>query len=236
MYSAQREQFLSTLASMVDELERRSIDYRAIGSVAAEASGIFEIDFAPRNAVDQIDKGPDFDVIVPRSDLLGAREVRALFQKHEAYPLKLGLAIPSMQVDLRPGERMSRLTLGRHAMPVESRVFDAQEGAIAEVSLRTVPAETLRHFYSCMSPADGRGDRTQTRLAIFDDAIGEDASHDIDDPYASFHAYAELAHRHTPLSRRTMGLFHRATAHMTPEQRNHFRHIAFKIAGLAGWR
>ena len=228
-------QFQDSLHSLVNELERHSIDYRAIGSVAAEAHGIFPIDFSPRKAVDQIDMNPDLDVIVPRSDLPGAREVRSLFE-HRTYPIKLGLAIPSMQVDLNPSETTSRLTWGNQALPIPSSVFVGEQHQVQDVVVTTVPAETLRHFYSEMSPRGESGIKYLSKLAFFNVALGTDAEHTKEDPYKVFHDYAELMQKHMPLSRRTMELFYRLTAHMTPEQRNRLRHVALKAAGVVGWR
>ena len=236
MAHSPREQFQNQLGAMVEALDKRSLNYRAIGSVAAEANGIMKIDFTPRPAVDQIDQNPDLDIIIPRNELDGAREVRAVFEKDTTYPLKLGLAVPSMQVDLHPGEDESRLTWGRRSVPVDSRVFDATYGNIGDVPLRSVSAETLRHFYSSLSPQGAGGEKYQAKLAAFDDALGPDVGHESGDSYEAFHVYAELMKVHTPVSRRTMEIFNRATAYMTPEQRNRLRRVAFKLAGVAGWR
>ena len=231
-----REQFVNQLGSMVEALDARSLDYRAIGSVAAESLGIYPIDFTPRKAVDTIDRNPDLDVIVPRSELRGAREVREVFHDNSGYPLKLGLAIPSMQVDLRPADDTSRLTWGRYSIPVDTRIFDAETGTVDDVSLKTVSPETLRHFYSSMSPQGNVGKKYASKLASFDQVLGADESHTPGDMYEAFHVYAELMKQHTPISRRTMEMFYALTAHMSPEQRNHLRHVALKLAGVAGWR
>ena len=235
MYTPIQERFHDTLHALVGELEKRSLDYRAIGSVAAEATGVMPINFTPRQAVDEVDKNPDLDILLPRNELAGAREVREMFLR-SSYPLKLGLAIPSMQVDLRPDDETSRLTWGRNAMPIESRVFDAQWVGLGDVPLMSVSAETLRHFYSCMSPGGINGAKYVAKLSAFDEALGLDAPHSSEDPYRVFHEYHQLMESYIPMSRRAMALFYGVTAHVTPEQRNHLRHLAFKLAGLAGWR
>lgn len=234
-----REQFVNQLGIMIEELERRSLDYRAIGSVAAEATGIFSIDFTPRLAIDEIDRNPDFDIIIPRSELAGAREVRERFQSDNTYPLKLGLAVPSMYVDLRPNDVESLLTWGRHSAPVDSKVFEARDGKVGDVALKTVSPETLRHFYSCLPTqrtGDSKYESYKAKLAIFDHVLGVDTEHTSDELYEAFHLYNELTKIHTPISYRTMKLFGQVTARMTLEQRDSLRKIALRLAGVAGWR
>jgi hypothetical protein len=115
-----REQFHNDLGDMVEQLDKRSLDYRAIGSVAMESLGIAPVSLDARDAIDEIDRRPDLDIILPRAELAGACEVRELFARRES-PMKLGLAIPSMQVDLRPGVDDSRLTWGRHSLDIPQK-------------------------------------------------------------------------------------------------------------------
>lgn len=230
-----REQFHNDLGDMVWELERRSLDYRAIGSVAMALHGIAPVDLAARDAVDEIDKRPDLDIILPRAELVGAREVRELFARRES-PMKLGLAIPSMQVDLHPDAVDSRLTWGRHSLDIPTDVFTATDGRVGDVMVRSIPPETLRHFYSSMSPKGAGGEKYRQKLDKFDAALGADVPHEPDDSLGVFHEYANLMQQHDPISRQSMELFHRLTAGMTLEQRNRMRHVAFKLADLAGWR
>lgn len=230
-----RTQFFDQLNQINDELNRKSIDYRAVGSVAGEALGLFPIDFASRPAINFVDKIPDFDIIVPRHDLEGAREVREKFMKSHL-PVKLGLAVPSLYIDLKPDEEESNLTWGKYSLPVQTNVFDAQNKMLDGIQFQTVPAETLRHFYTHISPQGEAGIKYAPKIAMLESTLGPDNSHSRNDPYSVFHDYAEVRKIHTPLSHRSIDLFYRLTAGMTPVQRNHMKKIALKMAGVAGWR
>jgi hypothetical protein len=87
-----------------------------------------------------------------------------------------------------------------------------------------------------MSPKGTDGEKYRQKLGKFDAALGADAPHGPDDSLGVFHEYAELMQQHDPISRRSMELFYHLTVRMTPEQRNHTRHVALKLANLAGWR
>lgn len=230
-----RERFHNDLGDIVEQLDRRSLDYRAIGSVAMESLGIAPVNLDVRDAIDEIDRRPDLDIILPRAELAGAREVRELFTRRES-PMKLGLAIPSMQVDLRPAVDDSRLTWGRHSLDIPTDIFAATDGRVGDVTVRSIPPETLRHFYSSMSPKGTVGEKYRQKLGKFDAALGADAPHGPDDSLGVFHEYTELMQQHDPISRRSMELFYQLTAGITPEQQNRMRHVAFKLANLAGWR
>lgn len=145
--------FLNTLADTQKEFIRKGIDFRIIGSLASHAYLEPEIEaVAPlcynRKGVATADQlVPDIDLIVPRADLPAAREIRKK-TIHGHLPVKLGLAIPTTEIDFRPTEDVSFLTHKNIALPVDNELFRIEEEVqLDEQPIQTIPLDTLIHTY-----------------------------------------------------------------------------------------
>lgn len=237
MSAINQRQFYDRIGEITEEFDRRSLNYRAIGSTAAAALDMVPIDFSPRDAVEPIDRRPDLDVLVPRDQLAGARAVREMFGPASKYPVKVGLAVPSMQVDIRQDSDESFLTLGRKRVAIRTELFDAQTGKLDDTPIRTVNPETLRHIYTSVSPQRGElGAYYRRKSEPINAVLGPDPVHEAGDPYLAFHEYAKLQQVYTPLSRRSMEMFISLARHMTPEQRERYKRMALRMSAIAGWR
>jgi hypothetical protein len=146
--------FLNTLTEVQDEFEKKGIDYRIIGSLASHAylgleldDDVTPLDYDRKGAATADQQVPDIDMIVPRVDLSGAREIRANTLT-SAQPVKLGLANPTTEIDYRPDGDQSFLTHKNIHLPVASELFRAEEGISLEgVPIKTIPLDTLIHTF-----------------------------------------------------------------------------------------
>lgn len=148
-----KDAFFETLIQVQGEFDRKGIDYRIIGSLASHAylgpneENVASLDYNRKGAATPDQKVPDIDLIVPRSDLKGAREMRSRALK-TLQPVKLGLANPTTDIDFRPNEPESFLTHKDIALPVDSDLFRIEEGiSLEDVPIQTVPINTLIHTF-----------------------------------------------------------------------------------------
>lgn len=149
-----KEAFLSTLDEVQGELTQKGIDYRIIGSLASHAhlfpdtpTTVKPLDYNRKGAVTPDQRVPDIDLIVPRSDLPEARRIREHFLE-TPFPVKLGLANPTTDIDYRPDEDESFLTHKSVTIPVDNDLLRPEDGVSLEgVPIKTVPLDTLIHTY-----------------------------------------------------------------------------------------
>lgn len=148
-----KEAFLETLANVQEELDGKGIDYRVIGSLASHAyldspsTEITPLNYDRPGAACPDQKVPDIDLIVPRADLVEARKIRTKALTG-IQPVKVGVAIPTTDIDFRPGESESFLTHKDITLPVDSDLFRVQEDVSLEgVPIKTMPIDTLAHTY-----------------------------------------------------------------------------------------
>lgn len=149
----QKDAFLTTLADVQAEFQQKGIEYRIIGSLASHAyldpipGAIAPLNYNRAGAATADQRVPDIDLIVPRADLAGAREIRA-HTLHADQPVKLGLANPTTDIDFRPDEEVSYLTHKHIALPVDNELLRAETDLSLEgTPIQTIPLETLIHTY-----------------------------------------------------------------------------------------
>lgn len=149
----QKAAFLDQLADVQDTFHEKGIDYRIVGSLASHAflgangvEGVPPLDFNRKGAATPDQRVPDIDLIVPRDDLPGAREIRKKLLE-SSFPIKLGLANPTTEIDFLPEEEASFLTHKDIALPVSSELFRSETVPLHGVDLQTIPLDTLVHTF-----------------------------------------------------------------------------------------
>ena len=232
MSESVKDSFLEVLNDLKENTSRMGFEHRVIGSIGLEVYNIFRPNYY-RQARYDINSVPDIDILVPRADLKAARELRSEMQNSK-FPVKLGLAIPTLQVNMLPGESLSALTLGKQRVKVDSKIFKATNRQLSGVDVTTVPVETLRHIYSHLpSPLN---DKYSQKLALFDDSIGADRLHHPDDPLDAFHKYSDLASQYTPVYQRAGAVFDFFEKKLPPAVGERAHRAALVGASALRWR
>lgn len=187
------DHFFESVQCVKDRLDRLSIEYRVIGSIGLAAHGILEPRTHP-DATDPIYQVPDLDVILPRSELKGAREVRR-YMRGQAHPLAVGLAVSTTIVDYRPDEKVSYLQWGCKSVGLNTKAFEGESQLFGGLELITVNKETLRHIYKSLPPRV----KDEPALERMDELLGPDVEAHNDDLLDPFHQYAELVASSKPI-------------------------------------
>lgn len=190
-----------------EALRTSSIDFRIIGSIAAAGYGVV----CPEGTPPSVES--DIDVIVPRYDLIAARALRKKFEKSNR-PIKLGVAVPTMQVDFRPEEIESYLTVGPHALTIDTEAFASTERSFMGVDITTVPINTLHQIYRDLSPNIPKYRAKADRLAVLVDQP-------VDLP--AFRDYQVLRTGVAPLRWRAMDLAGKVIRALPDKPANHLR-------------
>lgn len=228
--ASRKAAFLDQLGNVGNEMNRHSVPYRVIGSIAVAGYGLAEPSFA-RESVEPTERIPDIDLVVPRIDLKAAREVRERILG-TSFPVKIGLAIPSLQIDMRPEAEWSYLTHGRHSVAVDQRLFDSEHRTYDGVPFDTVPVDTLRHIYDQMTPYR---DKDVDKRQVFNDVFGGHA-HNPDDPYLAFHEYETLMAQKISLRRKAVDAATSGIDQLPPRQAALARQIGLRAASFLRWR
>lgn len=228
--SSRKAVFLDRLATVDQEMERHSIPYRVIGSVGMAAHGIMPLKFE-RDSPDPLEQVPDIDLVVPRQDLKGARAIRENILR-SSFPVKVGLAIPTLQIDMRPSENYAYLTNGHLSIPINEHVFDAQRRVYEGVAFDTVSVDALRHIYGQMTPPR---DKDIGKRQAFDDKLGADL-HMPSDPYVSFHEYQKLMKQRKSLERHVVDTASYAIGKLPSRQAARAHRLGLRAASFLNWR
>jgi hypothetical protein len=149
---ATQEAYFEAVDYTQQQLDRANIDFRIIGSLASHAlitaagGEPKPLRFQRPYAIEAVQALPDIDMIVPRSDLLRAREIREDLASSEV-PVSLGLAASSSEIDFRPDQESSYLIHNSLSIPVDNRVLNSNEVLLNGVHIRTFPIDTQLHTY-----------------------------------------------------------------------------------------
>lgn len=147
--TGQKEFFAANLHNLQQNLNEQSIDYRIIGSVAAQA--ILEdkvgqpVRFDRPGAIKSYQAMPDIDIIVPRKNLEEVRDIRERVLASGGP--KIGLANATGEIDFRPDEERSFLTHKDISIPVDNRILRPEMGDFNGVNVRTLSPEALLQTY-----------------------------------------------------------------------------------------
>lgn len=148
-----RQSFLDSLTSTQEWLNKKGIEYRIIGSVAASAyldpAGHSSLNFNRPGARSMAERVPDIDLIVPRGDLPEARKYR-----DRLTDIKLGLALPTRYIDFRPEDETSYLTHNNRAFPFKTTVLDASHQELLGVPITTLSPAALVNTYFTIRERD----------------------------------------------------------------------------------
>lgn len=217
--------FLEALAVTQEELEKRGVDYRVIGSIAVHAW------LQGSEVLRSHDSPSDIDLIVPRGEQLeAARGVRR--DIGESFGVKVGLSLPSTEVDLRPDAPTSFLTHRGSSIkvPVPSRLFAVRDQAYQGVPIKTVDPRTLLHTYAMpLRRQDIWKVRNLQRISITDSAYPES-------DYREFHDFIAACKQDHSLLETGVRLGKRIVQSLPDSMQRPVYNGIMPLAGLLGLR
>lgn len=227
--------FHDTLANIQDEFNAKGIDYRIIGSLASHAlldsgqNDIPPLNYDRKGAATPDQRVPDIDLIVPRTDLVGAREIRANALKG-IQPVKLGLANPTTEIDFRPDEDQSYLTHKDISLPVESELFRAEEATLEGTPIKTVPIDTLVHTFGTFGGRVRQKDIPVIKALIRQNDAPSDPRTDV------FHEFQSQRRKTSPGEHRRSLAIEAVTSRVPDRLRNEFYRVALIAADVLKMR
>lgn len=230
-----KDAFLDTLAEVQDEFDQKGIDYRIIGSLASHAyldanhNDIPPLNFNRKGAATPDQQVPDIDLIVPRADLAGAREVRTKALT-KVQPVKLGLANPTTEIDFRPDEDTSFLTHKDVILPVDSDLFSAEEAKLEQVPIQTVPINTLVHTFGTF------GGRVRQKDVPIIKALIREGDSPVDPRTKVFHDFQLQRRKRSPGEHRRSLVIEAVTNKAPARLRNEFYRAALVAADILKMR
>lgn len=232
----QKTAFLDQLAGVQETFREKGIDYRIIGSLASHAflgsdgaEGVPSLNFNREGAATPDQRVPDIDLIVPRDDLPVAREMRKKLIE-SSFPVKLGLANPTTEIDFLPKEDASLLTHKDMALPVSNELFRSETVPLHGVDIQTVPLDTLIHTFGTF------GGKIRHKDVALLYALMRANDEPSDPETAVFHKYQKERRRRSPgqyLFLRTVEAF---DAKAPRRLRNEMYRCALKAADILGKR
>ncbi|MDQ3064897.1 MAG: hypothetical protein M3Q36_01350 [bacterium] len=176
--------FSEQYAQTREFFDKRGVPFYSIGSVAASAYLDAALDLH-RLSPDPAMQVPDFDLVVPRSDLPLAREYREKLA-HSSFPVRVGLAIPSQAVDWQPDRDVSLLTSGSKVVPVQSDVLTPVNESSRYGMVRTVdPQVLLEHYGIVMGRIRQKDKPVMQGLREIVEARGSDIDTESLEPFAA---------------------------------------------------
>lgn len=234
-----KNDFLDQLAATQERLVKDEVDYRIVGSLATQAyleeagQQIAPLDFDREGAYTPDQRVPDIDIVVPRHDLEKARRIREDLLR-SAFPIKMGLALPSGEIDFRPDEESSYLTHGDMAMAVRNELLAQRYTSYAGVPIQTVAPDTLLHTYGSFGGKVRAKDIARIKsLAALTSGAENSRPHVEFEPFHDFLRYRQANPGYLSVAG---NMFERVTNHMSPRARNKLAHHALKAASLLGKR
>lgn len=236
-YEQQREAFLGQLNAAQERLRERGVDFRVIGSVASHAylqelggdNALPPLDYDRPGAATLDQRVPDIDMIVPRQDLSVARELRTQLGESD-FPVKLGFAASTTEIDFRPGETHSYLTHKDIRVLVDNELLDVRTPTLDGVAVQTLPLDTLTHTYGVFGGKVRRKD-----MPVMKELIR--AKTGPSDPRTeAFHQYHRERRRRSPGQYRVDRTIEYAKGAVSPRIRNELYKHALKAADLLGRR
>jgi hypothetical protein len=231
----QKAAFLSTLEGTQEQLRDAGINYRIIGSLATHAHlgnrssvSIPPLDYNRPGAATADQSIPDIDIIVPRVDLPAARQIRQDVLDTE-FPVKIGLAVPTTEIDFLPDESASFLTHKNLRVPVSTELFHAEMVSLDGVDIQTIPLDTLFHTYGTFGGMIRHKDLPLLReLAKNNPESSEDTQ--------QFHTYQRARRSASPGEYRFGRAVEAFNERVSPRVRNEFFKYALKAADILGKR
>lgn len=229
-----KEAFLHQLDAVQEQFRSEGIDYRIVGSLASHAliganSDIPEVSFNRPGAATPDQRVPDIDMVVPRKNLSAARDIRQQTIDSN-FPIKIGLAIPTTEIDFRPYDETSSLTHKSINLPISNKLFQAEMASFHGVDIQTVPTETLLHTFGTFGGKIRHKDLPIIRALMRSNPHAHNPETDV------FHEFQQLRRKISPGEYR-LGRTIEAIEEKVPRRlRNELYKYALKGADVLGKR